>query len=132
MQVLVKVLIAFLPDDLGSVLKFALLFIFIPIMFLMLVFAGPIIAYEKVPLVSYEQVQIYVTTAEKVSESTKNIYSDGVEVDWKNLVAIDAVRFNQDFSKSNRDEIEELAKMFIEITGYTEVKEGDNVVRYPI
>lgn len=132
MQVLGKVLIAFLPDDLGSALKFALLFIFIPIVFLTLVFAGPITAYEKVPLVGYEQVQMYITTAERVSESTKNPYSDGVEVDWKDLVAIDAVRFNQDFSKANRDEIEELAKMFIEITGYAEVKEGDNVVRYPI
>ncbi|MBP2071395.1 M23 family metallopeptidase [Thermoanaerobacterium saccharolyticum] len=132
MQILGKVLIAFLPDDFESALKFALLFIFIPIVFLTLVFAGPITAYEKVPLVSYEQVQMYISIAEKVSESTKNPYSDGVEVDWKNLVAIDAVRFNQDFSKANRDEIEELAKMFVEITGYIEVKKGDDVVRYPI
>jgi hypothetical protein len=49
-----------------------------------------------------------------VSEITKNPYSNGVEVDWKALVTIDAVRFRQDFNKANSPEAGELAKMFIE------------------
>ncbi|EIV99927.1 M23 family metallopeptidase [Thermoanaerobacter siderophilus] len=132
MNVLGKVLLAFLPDDLESVIKFALLFILVPIVFLTLAFAGPITAVEKIPLVSYEQIQMYISIAKKVSESTKNPYSEGVEIDWRQLVAIDAVRFKQDFSEANPQEVEELAKLFLEKVGEVKVKEGDEVKIYPI
>jgi murein DD-endopeptidase MepM/ murein hydrolase activator NlpD len=132
MNVLGKVLLALLPDDLESVIKFAVLFILIPVVFLTFTFAGPITAVEKIPLVSYEQIQMYISIAKKVSESTKNPYSEGVEIDWKQLVAIDAVRFRQDFSKANSQEAEELAKLFIEKVGEVKVKEGDEVKVYPI
>jgi len=132
MNVLGKVLLALLPDDLESVIKFAVLFILIPVVFLTFTFAGPITAVEKIPLVSYEQIQMYISIAKKVSESTKNPYSEGIEIDWRQLIAIDAVRFRQDFSKANPQEVEELANLFLEKVGEVKVKEGDEVKVYPI
>jgi hypothetical protein len=65
MNVLGKALLAFLPDNLESIFKFALLFVVVPVLMLTLVFAGPITAVEKIPLISYEQVQMYINTAKK-------------------------------------------------------------------
>jgi len=128
-----KLILSFLPEP-EKVIEFLLVAFFIPAILLILLFAGPITAYERVPLATPSQIKIYVDAAEKVSESTKNPYSEGVKVDWKPLVAIDAVRFEQDFSKATPAGAERLAEMFIEKTDEIEVKEGDPPVtkRYPI
>jgi murein DD-endopeptidase MepM/ murein hydrolase activator NlpD len=128
-----RLILAFLPEP-EKIIKFLLIAFFIPVILLILLFAGPITAYERVPLATPSQIKIYVDAAEKVSESTKNPYSEGVNVDWRPLVAIDAVRFKQDFSKATPAGAERLAKLFIEKTDEIEVKEGDPPVtkRYPI
>ncbi|TYP56841.1 M23 family metallopeptidase [Thermosediminibacter litoriperuensis] len=128
-----RLILAFLPEP-EKVIKFLLIAFFIPAILLILLFAGPIVAYERVPLAAPSQIKIYVDAAEKVSETTKNPYSEGVNVDWRPLVAIDAVRFKQDFSKATTAGAERLAEMFIEKTDEIEVEEGDPpVVRsYPI
>lgn len=125
MHILSKILLAFLPDDLESIFKFALLFIVVPALLIALLFAGPITAAEKIPLINTEQVKMYIYTANKVSDSTKNKYSQRIQIDWRQLVAIDAVRFQQDFSKANPAEIEKLAKMFIKKVDEVEEIEGE-------
>lgn len=113
MHILSKILLAFLPDDLESIFKFALLFIVVPALLIALLFAGPITAAEKIPLINTEQVKMYIYTANKVSDSTKNKYSQRIQIDWRQLVAIDAVRFQQDFSKANPAEIENLLRCLL-------------------
>ncbi|MGB9841017.1 M23 family metallopeptidase [Thermovenabulum sp.] len=128
-----KIFLAFLPDF-EDIIKFLIIGLLMPVILLILLFAGPITAYERVPLAAAGQIKIYVDAAEKVSEITKNPYSEGVEVDWRPLVAVDAVRLKQDFSKATPAGAERLAEMFIEKTGEIKVKEKDPpVVRsYPI
>jgi len=128
-----RLVLAFLPEP-EKIIKFLLAAFFIPVILLILLFAGPIVAYERVPLATPSQIKIYVDAAQKVGESTKNPYSEGVEIDWRPLVAIDAVRLKQDFSKATPAGAERLAEMFIEKTDEIEVKEGDPPVtkRYPI
>jgi len=133
MYLIGKLILSFLPEP-ENVIKFLIVFFFIPSLLLILFFAGPITAYERVPLASPGQIKIYVDAAKKISESTKNPYSEGVEIDWRPLVAIDAVRFGQDFSKVSPTKAEMLAEMFIEKTGEIEVEEGAPPVlrTYPV
>lgn len=128
-----KLILSFLPEP-EKIIKFLLAAFFIPVILLILLFAGPIVAYERVPLAAPSQIKIYVDAAEKVSESTKNPYSEGVNVDWRPLVAIDAVRFGQDFTRANPKDAENLARMFLKKVREIEVAVGNPPVikKYPI
>lgn len=118
MDVLGKVLLALLPDDLESIFKFALFFVVAPVLMLTLVFAGPITAFEKVPLITAEQLKWYIDAAEKV----KKEFNMGP--DWRELVAIDAVRFKQDFSKATPEGAYKLASMFVQNVGEVVTENG--------
>jgi hypothetical protein len=118
-----RVALAFLPEPEKAV-KWVLVIIFVPVALLALLFAGPIVIWERVPIASPEQVMIYVNAAKMVSDSTKSPCDPGVTVDWQPLLAIDAVRLDQDFSKANPARAEELARRFIEKSGNCQVCDG--------
>ncbi|AEM79754.1 M23 family metallopeptidase [Thermoanaerobacter wiegelii] len=118
MNVLGKVLLALLPDDLESIFKFALLFVVVPVLVIAVIFAGPITAFEKVPLINAEQLKWYIDAAEKVKEEFK------MGPDWRELVAVDAVRFEQDFSKASPERAYNLAQMFIKNVGEVVTEKG--------
>lgn len=61
-----------------------------------------------VPLADTQTLAMYTRVAEEVREST------GVTVDWQVLVAIDAVRYEQDFSRVTLESIRALANRFLE------------------
>jgi murein DD-endopeptidase MepM/ murein hydrolase activator NlpD len=122
---LARVALAIIPE-LKDILKFLLLALLLPLTFLILLFAGPVVVHERIPLASPSQVQIYVDAAQKASVG-------GVSVDWQTLLAIDAVRLKQDFSKANPAEAEALAKQFIEQITETVIDENGEektVTRY--
>lgn len=103
---LLRFLTLLLPD-LKSVLKILFFLLVIPIAFFSLFFISPSIIYETIPLASPSQVNWYIEAAEVVT----NKY--GKKINWQELVAIDAVRLEQDFSKSNKGKALQLAEKFI-------------------
>jgi len=118
MHTLGKMLLALLPDDLEGIFKFALLFIFVPALVIAVIFAGPIIAFEKVPLITAEQSKFYIDAAEKVNKEFN------MGPDWKEIVAIDAVRYKQDFSKATPESAYKLASMFVKNIGEVVTENG--------
>ncbi|HHW56768.1 MAG TPA: M23 family metallopeptidase [Clostridia bacterium] len=124
-KTLSKVLLSFFEFDIKDIIKFLIFAVLIPFLLIALLFAGPITGAEKLPLINTEQIKMYIDVANKVSESTGSKYSERVQINWRQLVAIDAVRFQQDFSKANSYEIEELAKMFIEKVDEVEERSGE-------
>lgn len=113
---LARIALSIIPD-LKDVIKFLLLGLLLPVVLIILLFAGPIVVHERVPLASPSQVQIYIDAAQKAS-------TDGVNVAWQPLVAIDAVRLKQNFSKTSPERAYELARMFIEERTETVVLEN--------
>ncbi|SMB95913.1 peptidase M23 [Thermanaeromonas toyohensis ToBE] len=111
-----KITWALLPEP-EKVLLWAVIILILPVALLTLLFAGPIVIWERVPIVTPSQAQIYVDAAKEVSESTKSPCDPGVTVDWQPLLAIEAVRLEQDFRKATPDRARELAGMFIERKG---------------
>lgn len=61
---------------------------------------------KAIPALNEDQMRIYIEEAAAVGK-------DKTVIDWKNLVAIDAVRYKQNFKLANKNNIDELAKRFI-------------------
>jgi len=101
-----------------QVVKFILLAMLLPLALLALIFAGPIVVYEHVPVAPPARAKLYVDAAKSVTASTKSPCDDGVDlIDWQQMIAIDAVRLKQNFKKVNKSRAESLAESFIEQDG---------------
>jgi|GEM_PF-2669208 len=87
--------------------KFVMFVSVLPFLILILFFVAPIIGAKTIPNTNDAINKIYQDAAANVS-SGKNI-----TINWEYLVAIDAVRFDQDFSKTNMQEAIKLANMFV-------------------
>lgn len=83
---------------------------------------------KAVPALDEDQMRIYITEADAVGKNK-------TQIDWKNLVAIDAVRYKQEFSLANKKNIDELANRFIketkktvtyDFTNYTKIVDNVN------
>jgi hypothetical protein len=120
----VRAALALLQEKPEKVLLWVLAILFAPVALLVFFFAGPITIWERVPIVTPSQAQMYVDAAKKVSDSTKSPCDPGVTVDWQPLLAIDAVRLDQDFRKASPGRAEDLAWMFIEKSGSCQVCDG--------
>jgi len=106
MQAVLRFLALLLPDQesLPKVFMYALL---LPLAFLSFFAVSPTVILESIPLAAPSQVNWYIEASEEVSEK----YGKGI--DWQELLAIDAVRLEQDFSKSSLEKVKNLAEMFI-------------------
>lgn len=124
MPLAARILLALLPPP-EKLIQYALWIIVLPLILLALLFAGPVVVHERVPMALPSAVQLYVEAAKTVSGSTKTACDkQGLMVDWKPLVAIEAVRLEQDFSKATKARAEDLAGRFVERTGTTKCATG--------
>jgi hypothetical protein len=102
-----------------------------------LLFAAPFLMYQKVPLVSMRVADMYVNAAQAVEQSTQSPADpQGVPVNWQQVLAVDAVRYNQDFSQVAPSDAYQTAKLFIRQTGTRSVTTGSGssatTVIYPV
>lgn len=80
--------------------------------------------FKTIPLIEDSDMEIYVTTVNEVS-------ANKVLVDWRQIVAIDAVRYSQDFSKATKQSIIDLTNKFIK-ENREEVQEQDPVTHQTV
>lgn len=119
MHLAARLMLALLPPPEKAV-WYALFALALPLMLLALLFAGPAVIHERVPLATPGQVQWYIDGAAAASDATRTVCNQaGLQVDWQPLLAIDAVLLRQDFSRSSRARAEALARRFIERIGAT-------------
>jgi hypothetical protein len=102
-----------------------------------LLFAAPFLMYQKVPLVSTQVADMYVNAAQAARQSTQTPPDpQGVAVNWQQVLAVDAVRYNQDFSQVAPLDAYQTAKLFIRQTGTRSVTTGSGssatTVTYPV
>lgn len=110
-----KILASLLPKD--DLVKILLCVVLIPILLIGLLFSAPAVIYKRVPIVTDEQAAYYYDAAEAVSDSTRSPCFKGVTVNWQEVIAVDAVRLNQEFEGTSYSRALELAQKFIVQTG---------------
>lgn len=110
-----KILASLLPKD--DLLKLLLFIVLIPIVLISLLFSAPAVIYKRVPIVTDEQAAYYYDASKGVSDSTKSPCFPGVNVNWMEVIALDAVRLNQNFEGTSLSRAKELAEKFIVQTG---------------
>lgn len=81
--------------------------IFLGIILLPLMFSSATTVSLTYPAVDEDTMRLYIEVARDVGE-------DKSFINYKDLIAIDGVRYKQDFSKSNRNNITELANKFLQ------------------
>lgn len=121
MPLAARVLLFLLPKNEKTVgLLIALLLI--PVLFMFFLGSAAVFL-TNVPAIEPKQIQTYKDiTVETFAEFD-------IMVPWKELVAIDAVRFQQDFSKASKPSIRELAKRFLKKVERRD-KDGNVIVYY--
>lgn len=97
-----------------KILQLILLAFFVPIAVLAIFFVAPAAMVETVPMALPSHVQFYVDAAEGVNDKY------GLSLDWQELVALDAVLLEQDFSLASKSRAESLAELFV----HEEVKDA--------
>jgi len=102
-----------------------------------LLFAAPFLMRQKVPLVSTQVADMYVNAAQAARQSTQTPPDpQGVTVNWQQVLAVDAVRYNQDFSQVAPPDAYRTAELFIRQTGTVTVTTGSGrnatSVTYPV
>ena len=107
------------------------------LLLVLLLFASPFLMYQKVPLASTEVADMYVNAAQAVEQSTQSPADpQGVTVNWQQVLAVDAVRYNQDFSQVTPSDAYQTAELFIRQTGTRSVTTGSGknatTVTYPV
>lgn len=91
---LAKIAVQFLPKD-----KLIHILIFVPLALVVcigLVFAGPGAIQKHVPLATDDQYYYYIRAAEQIQSET------GILISWQQIIAIDAVLFQQDFTAATQ------------------------------
>lgn len=85
---------------------------------LLLLILMPVIIHERVPVTTTKaQALWYYNAAMAVTNMTQSPCDPGVYVDWQEVIAIDAVRYKQNFKKSSLDKAMYLAGKFVEQIG---------------
>lgn len=99
--------------------------------FLMMVLI-PVAIYERVPVTpTTTEALWYYLAAQEVTVMTQTPCDSGVYVDWQEVIAIDALRYKQDFHKSSPDKAKDLARRFVQKVGSCSTG-GENEKTYPI
>ncbi|MCR8987667.1 M23 family metallopeptidase [Brevibacillus laterosporus] len=106
MPLLARLALAFAPkgkDGIGCLL----ILLAIPFLIFVFIIQIPTILFKTTPMVETEHVEIYQQVVQDIGEKT------GVRIDFKMLIAVDAVLLDQDFSKATARNVNNLAKRFI-------------------
>ena len=115
MHLAFNILLALVPKD--KVLYLFLACLFLPVLLICILFSGPAVIHERVPMVTPEQAMLYFNAAKTVSDSTKSLCDDGVVVNWQEVLAVDAIRLKQNFREANQERANELAQLFVKKSG---------------
>jgi hypothetical protein len=102
------------PEEL---VKIVLLVFFLPVAVIAVFFVVPFITITSIPMADPSQIQYYINAADKVNERYK------LNIEWEEVLALDAVLLEQDFSKTGRERAEETVLLFVreEVETYTVV-----------
>lgn len=119
---LLRLLIALVPEK-KEFVGFLLVILLLPFFLIIIVVTIPTTIYKTVPLITPEQALIYQKASNHVYEQT------GELVDWKKLVAVDAVLLEQDFSKADKNKAIALTWRFIEVIKKRD-KDGNVIIIY--
>lgn len=102
---LTRIGLSFVPKDR------LLLFVFVTplalVLFLLLMISGPTALFKHVPLAEEHQYRYYIQAAQIMEQDT------GVFVNWQEIMAIDAVLLEQDFSESSLSRALSYKRFFI-------------------
>lgn len=107
MKVLAKMLAA-LGIEPEKILQAVLILLVVPAVALAVFFIVPAAMMETVPMAQPAHVQYYVDAANMARDKY------GLSLDWQELVALDAVLLEQDFSRTSRARAESLADLFVQ------------------
>lgn len=103
----VQFLLKQLAMDPKLALKVLFIGILLPLAFLIILVIGPITLITRIPMIKSDQFQQYIDVTNKIK------HEKNVQVDWHNLVGIDAVLLNQDFSNVSKNHIQSIANHFV-------------------
>jgi len=99
--------------------------------FLMMILI-PVAIYERVPVTpTTTEALWYYLAAQEVTVMTQTPCDSSVYVDWQEVIAIDALRYKQNFRKSSPDKAKDLARRFVQKVGACSTG-GENEKTYPI
>lgn len=87
-----------------QILCVLLFIIMIPIMI-----ASSFTVYKTTPAIDSDTAELYINAASAVNSKYH------VNVDWRDMISIDAVRYNQDFSQANSSNVNDLAMKFVKV-----------------
>ncbi|MBS3949553.1 MAG: hypothetical protein KGZ53_02650 [Peptococcaceae bacterium] len=107
------------PEATGKVFLVMMVVLFFPL----LVIIAPFVLFLSTPLAPPSVTEMYVQGTRQAIETTAEGYGGPVVVNWHEVLVIDAVRKNQDFSGVQVHEVKDLAMGFIEQTGTYDVSE---------
>lgn len=102
---LLKLLMSFIPEP-DKLFKLIVFVVLIPIVVIIMFFSLPANLAKNVPLAAPSQVKIYMDIAKEVGTGK-------VEIDWTDLLAIDAARLDNNFKKTDIGRIKFIANKFI-------------------
>lgn len=94
---------------LDSKKKIIILVASFPLLFFLLIplfFSAAATTAQSVPAIKTEQMKLYINVATAITKEKSR-------VSWKDLIAIDAIRYKQDFNKASNSNIRTLAERFI-------------------
>lgn len=106
-KVLAKILAA-LGIEPEKILQ-AVLIVLVPAAALAVFFIVPATMVETVPMAQPAHVQFYVDAANMIQEKY------GLSLDWQELLVLDAVLLEQDFSRTSSGRAESLAELFVQV-----------------
>jgi hypothetical protein len=91
-----KFLIRYVPPE--KLVKIFFIAFFVFVLLIGLLFVGPIMVLKHFPLgKNMDEFNFYIEAAQEIENAT------GIYVPWQNIMAIDAVLLNQDFSSSSKE-----------------------------
>lgn len=102
------------PEEL---VKIVLLVFFLFVAFIAVFFVVPFITITSVPMAEPFQIHYYIDAVDRVNERFN------LDIEWEEVLALDAVLLEQDFSKTSRERAEQTALLFVkeEVETYTVV-----------
>ncbi|MBS3984338.1 MAG: hypothetical protein KGZ66_01880 [Selenomonadales bacterium] len=126
------------PEDAGKVILVVVGLVFFPLFIL----AAPFLLMVSTPLAPPQAIQLYMQATDEAMSSLAGEWHGPPEIDWRAVLAVDAVRRRQDFSSfefpdlkglppehpavrlrnAKLQEIRELALRFVEIEDFIEVE----------
>ncbi|MGG4456890.1 M23 family metallopeptidase [Brevibacillus porteri] len=123
MPLAVRLLIALAPKN-RKTLTVLLVILLIPLLFMMFM-SSSVVMLTHVPAIEPEDIAIY-------KEAAMEVFTEyNLMIPWKELVAIDTVRYKQDFSKVSVSTATKLADRFI-LEVKTKDEEGNIIIYYVI